>query len=1115
MEPVSDPRSGLARWVGLIRGESYYSYWVGSGSVAFSHETGLTAAHNFYDNNGYYESADFHFLPNYHSNDFPYSIPSNASTITYHSVLTGSRGYSSLVRRYGGDSIEAFSSDIAIFGANSNLIGTNNPLPDVSYNGITDLKSSRLKQIVGYAPGMYPWAPEGFPSSQPTFKIHDSPRDGEIFYSLDEDYPESMVAEEFSETTAFVVTSGTSGSPMFVERNGVWELSAVVNAGVEDLIFQTIDDIDYTAGWVGVRAMATDILEAFFSGQAVIGVEDYGDVGSDLPIGEVRIQMGSAVQDVAGNSLSVWLSSANSSSFSQSRRLSDNEYRIEGAEIVLDGIDSTGNYTVWIEGTIDGVSVRSDGDSFTIESPEMWQYTLESDTYVVRIFDDGDSAWFNKKTESVSRYDLTPDSTYGVVDAALAGQKLFFIPEPNYYSQTLRVLENGKDEAPRDVRLSETIRSLELKDEVIVAYDADGDRLIAYNVETDTEVLLEMERVSSFKEYSSILDGFVYTSSGTGHSYAFSIGSDLAIVDHGLINSTESAYKSYSDSQNLETSTSYVGFENGFYLYLYTYRSDPAISLYNKSGVLVDELEVDLSYGEQVRMMYDEAEGMVKIYRPSWSTKGYDTYTLDPSLFAYVVPQAHLPFSMSGESSNSQELVLADEGILYYNSSLDEVRWVNESLEVTSIVESESMPLVISGEGDEPDQLLYTIWDSHDETEDYFQMYLADIEIDGRNVSLTNEVVVGGLLTESEVSYGFIGKAGDTLLFANNVYFNNLDLMRLDIGKDSSPLSIESTDTSRLSSVSSEELAIAGDDLYFVDRYSFTLEVSTVVANFEDTEAATTESVFDPISWDSTDGTVLFSTPSSQYIGLDGVYYGKFSLVNVETGDVSVFSIYDFDPDFADSDNTSIIDVNELAEGDLEIVFTLGSLSSSGGVYSTIFDVSEAKFSEHEEYVWLAEDSVALSNASDSRLLEIYDRVDRSEEPFSLKTMHLNLLTTNMSGDDISFHGNYMDGPFEAITEDTDMGIVTHAYYPWIYSTDYGWIFFASVDFDFSGFAADDAWLYFPSLGYVYSSENTFPYVYLQSRGAWVYLYCDDAGNCWLYDFASDSWSAFEPTRGE
>ena len=112
-----------------------------------------------------------------------------------------------------------------------------------------------------------------------------------------------------------------------------------------------------------------------------------------------------------------------------------------------------------------------------------------------------------------------------------------------------------------------------------------------------------------------------------------------------------------------------------------------------------------------------------------------------------------------------------------------------------------------------------------------------------------------------------------------------------------------------------------------------------------------------------------------------------------------------------------------------------------------------------------------------------------------------------------SFLSKAYEGSSYAFRSDSDLGNVLFAEYPWVFSDDYGWLFFGAVEFEES--EPGSVWLYFPDLGYVYSSEDAFPYVYSVSLETWTYLHQDELGQNWYYDFSRDSWQSWSVFKNE
>ena len=102
---------------------------------------------------------------------------------------------------------------------------------------------------------------------------------------------------------------------------------------------------------------------------------------------------------------------------------------------------------------------------------------------------------------------------------------------------------------------------------------------------------------------------------------------------------------------------------------------------------------------------------------------------------------------------------------------------------------------------------------------------------------------------------------------------------------------------------------------------------------------------------------------------------------------------------------------------------------------------------------------------------------------------------------------------FEGRIENTDFGSSVYSYFPWIYTENYGWIYYA--DAIFGDQSNSYAWMYLPNFGFDNTSESYFTYVYIDKDETCGYLYSDNPDVLRIYDFSEDKWISLSPNRGE
>jgi len=80
-------------------------------------------------------------------------------------------------------------------------------------------------------------------------------------------------------------------------------------------------------------------------------------------------------------------------------------------------------------------------------------------------------------------------------------------------------------------------------------------------------------------------------------------------------------------------------------------------------------------------------------------------------------------------------------------------------------------------------------------------------------------------------------------------------------------------------------------------------------------------------------------------------------------------------------------------------------------------------------------------------------------------------------------------------------GYFSTTYDPWIYHLQHGWMY--SV-----GTAPSSIWLWTLDMGWLWTSSTTYPYLYRNNDGAWLYYLEGSASPRWFYNFKTSAWES-------
>jgi len=87
----------------------------------------------------------------------------------------------------------------------------------------------------------------------------------------------------------------------------------------------------------------------------------------------------------------------------------------------------------------------------------------------------------------------------------------------------------------------------------------------------------------------------------------------------------------------------------------------------------------------------------------------------------------------------------------------------------------------------------------------------------------------------------------------------------------------------------------------------------------------------------------------------------------------------------------------------------------------------------------------------------------------------------------------------------TPTGYLNDSGYPWTYHLEHGWLYR-------SGQNDSDVWLYARDMGWLFTTDETYPYIYRSGDATWLYYLKDEdrvLGARWFFNFAAEDWEVY------
>jgi hypothetical protein len=207
-----------------------------------------------------------------------------------------------------------------------------------------------------------------------------------------------------------------------------------------------------------------------------------------------------------------------------------------------------------------------------------------------------------------------------------------------------------------------------------------------------------------------------------------------------------------------------------------------------------------------------------------------------------------------------------------------------------------------------------------------------------------------------------------------------------------------------------------------------------------------------------------------------GTWIGEFTAIDPDGGSVGYRLLpgYDGYESFGLETNGTLLSAKEFdyEMGPLSYQLGVEAVDVDGGVLTGEFTVSILD-------IWEG------SNQSATSPTEVLLNANTSthQDSFDSESNGSTILLTHESS---NWKESLVLGPFYQ----SDSG--------WVFSINFGWVYFDERDFD-------DSWFWVEQLGWVWSLESTFPFLYLNKYNDWFYFLAEDEDK-WLYNYLLEEW---------
>ncbi|MEM7673981.1 MAG: hypothetical protein AAF212_11630, partial [Verrucomicrobiota bacterium] len=764
-------------------------------------------------------------------------------------------------------------------------------------------------------------------------------------------------------------------------------------------------------------------------------------------------------------------------------------------------------------------------------SAPSWAHIMENERDRVLLYSQYTGIWTDKIQGTHESFEF--DSSFSKI--RLVGDNVYFL-EAGLDPKLQRVSINRTDGSVSGYEFVSNADDLASSDQIVVFEN--NESLFAVNSQSQEMVELIFPTVEPIELVGYSVQEELFFARIFAQIYSFEVDSNLSVMNISRRNTSyDTSIELPGDIGSDQRS---VFFEPGFY----TEISGPYSSAYGKEiflksvgGELIDKVDINTEIGGIWDARLDVERSIVEIYRPSWATSGLYSEAVAIREFDYFPRKGIEPISAryGNDYSNAQGtgvrvLRSYPSGVLGFDADSKQVVFVSNNLLRTVLIDNTENPLLLQGAEGEADRLLYSVWDSLGSDRDYFRMNLSVIEETQYAVELNQTIEFENKSDLSDWNDArYLGTTSKGLHVYQSEYFSmDNEYSRV----------LMTFDTEAGTYFSTAVDADTGDSLMlFLEKDGETqmystvdseIMVGTVVTNNLSEIQFNTIGVSAINGWNAGASSVM-RLPIDDWLLVRSDTFDQTGFYNTVDEKIYTFSgedLYTRAYEVGRISNYQLFRFGVTADGNIQFVFAIRDSSGDAGIFAQSFDVTTREFSALEciYHLGLVESNfIAEVDMSEAELLGSWDfeyalenfeaTINPMDRNISFSRLMGNVFGRKGSDKIFSFLEQNSGVGFEGRIENTDFGSSVYSYFPWIYTENYGWIYYA--DAIFGDQSNSYAWLYLPNFGFVYTSESYFPYVYIDKDETWGYLYSDNPDVMWIYDFSEDKWNSLSPNRGE
>ena len=751
------------------------------------------------------------------------------------------------------------------------------------------------------------------------------------------------------------------------------------------------------------------------------------------------------------------------------------------------------------------------------------------------VYEDLSGVWTQKNSGRHTPFDLAAKGFTSVAELAIFGDDVFVEGSGMGDAVAGGAFRMKANELP-DIRtapklIAEGTVSMQPHDGRLVysTLETGGYSVFVYDLETSRHTSLGLTGLSSFF-YSPMSDIFHYAVDFQRNAFRLNEDNSVDYLDDlSLFELRNPAV--HNSSRSVSVSRENFNLHVGGDYYIKAGGQGAAghpVSLY-RGQEFVSGITLDVSLGENAWGFYNESLNGIFVYEPAWNPAGLEINFFRLSKFDAIKRSESYPFAGYLGHKDADLIQLSDSGALYYDNLLSQVMFVHkENLDTEVLLGEISEPISVKNSDSGTSRLIYLTRDDSSFEERY--------HVNISEVSIADEPLLSPETARSTETFDYFNVGdGAAKVVAN---YDEMIVLRLNAGL--LILHVENGDIAKADFQAFDENDPLAN-LVWIYRSSgeavLVFEVggniSTRTASLASLDAGRIESLSGAEPLRLISGNLRFiEIPNSRFGIVDSPESFAFVVIDLATGKTSGYNyasiINSADYEIQESEYTGV-QAAQLADGErLEIYFSTHlarppftsrenyTLFSANYTIATegIEDVTiEANTLWSSDAITLAPDatrSIELSTTSFERALYSFDQYSRIEPyawaPSTMGTLmdwDRQRITPN-----VPFWEPAFNEQIELIYPNESLGNLIYAFYPWVYSEYYGWLYYGKIDFNED--ATNTVWWHLPNYGYVYTSEDLFPYIYIDQDKSWAYLYRGPRDTSWIYKFSESQWETFE-----